>query len=260
MPHSQKRGSVMRRDLIIRLRLLDDAMPSAFRSYVRQIYRGLRQKLLRPRWGNLCRSGPFRDSSEPGYGTPIDHLYFAEFIDTNLDAIRGRVLEVGNRLWVDRAAAGQVTSVDVLDIDPNNLQATILGEPSDLLVLDQSSYDCVIMTRPVGYPSDPAVILETLWSALKPGGAILLSSPVIGPTNLENPDGWRFTTLGLQMLVERAIPAAQVSVCDFGSLATAIASIAGIPAEWVRKPALSWRDRRFPVVACARINRPAIGP
>ena len=260
MPAPLGLDSVMRTVLVSRLRLLDDAMPSPLRSLARRIYRGLRGIWLRPRWGNLCRSRPFSDFSEPGYGTPIDELFFAEFIDTNRDALRGRVLEIGSRTWADRAPAGRVTAVDIIDIDPDNLRATILADPSDPLVLDESSYDCVIMASPVGYPSDPAVVLKTLWAAVKPGGTILLSSPVIGPINIQDEGGWRLKAASLQMLVERALPDAQVSARDFGSLATAIASIASIPAERVRKAALSWRDERYPVVACARINRPATVP
>ena len=231
-------------------------MPLAVRTSARKAYRHLRRAWLRPRWGNLCRSRPFSDYWTQDPGTPIDILCTADFIDANVETLTGRILEVGTSTWADRAETSRVTSVDVIDMDPDNPRATILADPCDPVALGPSSYDCVIMSRPLPCHGGPAGALSAFWTALEPGGTILLSWPVIHSTCDPRAHQWRLTASEMRALAEKTLPDARTSVCDRGSLAMAIAMMAGITVEQMPERALLWQDTRFPVVACARIDKP----
>lgn len=249
-------------EFVDRLRLVDDALPPRLRTLSRSAYRGVNRLASTPRWGSFLRAAPFSDDDQREPGTPIDSFYVRAFVDANLDAVRGRVLAARDTELVDRSAVGRVSSVDVFDIDPYNVSAKILTDLCDPVAFDPASYDCIIVTQTIQRLADPALGLKVLWSALRPGGSILLSSPVVAPVDRAhgiNRDLWRYSSYGLQTLVRSVLPDAQCSACDFGSLATAIGFIAGIPKERMPQRALAWHDERVPVVACARLDRPLSG-
>ncbi len=245
-------------EFVDRLRLVDDAMPPRLRSLARAAYKGVNRIAESPRWGSFLRPNPFADGGA-GATTPIDQFYVGEFVASNRDAVRGRVLAARDTELVGRDWVGRVTSVDVFDIDPYNVTATILTDLCDPVAFDRASYDCIIMTQTIQRLADPALGLKVLWSALRPGGTLLLSSPVLGPVEPVhgiNEDRWRYSSSGLRNLVTSVLPDAQCSARAFGSLATAIGHIAGVPMERMPRRALAWHDERVPVVACARLDRP----
>lgn len=249
-------------EFVDRLRLVDDAMPPRLRTLARTAYRGVNRVAENPRWGSFLRAGPLSVGNHNGASTPIDQFYVSEFVDSNVDAVRGRVLAARNSVLVDRVSVSRVSSVDVFDIDPYNVSANILTDLCDPVAFDPASYDCIVMTQTIQRLADPELALKVLWQALRPGGTILLSSPVIGPVDPVhgiNQDLWRYSSNGLRSLVTSVLPDAQCSARDFGSLATAIGFLAGIPTEKMPRRALSWHDERTPVVACARLDRPLSG-
>ena len=65
-----------------------------------------------------------------GRGTPIDRYYIDRFLDSRADAIRGRVVEVGDRRYTERFGSG-VTKSDVLHVVEGSPEATIVADIAD---------------------------------------------------------------------------------------------------------------------------------
>ena len=116
------------------------------------------------------------------------------------------------------------------------------------------------MTQTLQLVRDIDTAVENIWSSLAPGGVALLSIPVLcridadaGPAG----DFWRFTPAGLHRFLRTHLPhEAEVSVEGHGNLVVAIAFLEGLAPQELDPNELQFEDPYFPVVACARIDRP----
>ena len=59
---------------------------------------------------------------------PVDRHYIDGFSKGHRADIRGRVLEVRDPLYTRRFGGDAVTAGDVVDIDPRNAAATLIGD------------------------------------------------------------------------------------------------------------------------------------
>src|SRR5665647_257801 len=83
------------------------------------------RRLLQPAWfGSLRRTSPLSNRWGIDRGKPIDRYYIEQFLQQQCKDIRGRVLEVGNRIYTDRFGS-DVDQIDVLDNIPENPHATL---------------------------------------------------------------------------------------------------------------------------------------
>ena len=95
---------------------------------------------------------------------------------------------------------------DVLDIDPGNTRATVIG---DLRVSRNScrieAYDCFILTQTLHLIDDMPAALENACRLLKPGGVLLVTLPSASMVATEYGAGnhWRVTEDGARALFER---------------------------------------------------------
>jgi hypothetical protein len=80
-------------------------------------------------------------------GTPVDRPYIEAHLAAHASDVRGRVLEVKDDEYARRYGGSRVTHVDVVDLDPSNPDATIVGDLDQPGVLDSDSYDCIILTQ-----------------------------------------------------------------------------------------------------------------
>jgi hypothetical protein len=98
----------------------------------------------RPRWGNLRRTAPFSDNWGWDRGTPIDRVYIERFLREHAEDVRGDVLEIGGRYYTEMLGDRRVARSDVLDIDPDNAAATIVGDLASEETLPPDWFDCSI--------------------------------------------------------------------------------------------------------------------
>src|SRR5206468_9330520 len=100
----------------------------------------------------------------------------------------------------------RVGNAHVLDIDPATAAATLvaaLDEPGSLPV---EAYDCFLFMQTLQFLAHPEVALANAWSALRPGGTLLLTVPAVSKVERELPDFWRVTPVGLLELLGSACP------------------------------------------------------
>jgi SAM-dependent methyltransferase len=239
--------------------------------------------------GRLRRVTPISPDFGLHRGTPVDRHYIDEFLARHGDAIRGRVLEVGERLYVREPGAfaarqagedlpplrGGVEQADVLDISPSNEQATVFADLNDPeAAVPEATFDCVLCTQTLQFIYDVPAAIRTLHRALKPGGALLITLPGIsqiaatevitspGITAVDYPDAdeglldyWRFTPASIAALVEPDF-GDRVTIESFGNVLSSVAFLHGLTAEDLRKKELAHRDPEYPLLLGVRAVRP----
>jgi hypothetical protein len=201
----------------------------------------------------FIRVRPYSARYGANRGKPVDRVYIERFLAQHATAIRGEVLEVNDDNYT--RMFGTDYNANVVDIRATNARATIiadLGEPGSL---PRERFDCVILTQTLQFLADPVAALTNLEASLVPGGVLLITVPALSRLDLADRDYWRWTSLGLETLCRQALPDAEVAVCAYGNAGTGAAFFVGLSAENVGKRVLGHDDPKFPVTACARVDK-----
>lgn len=211
----------------------------------------------RPRWGNLRRHRPFSDRYGYDRGTPVDRTYVHRCYESWRADITGAVLEVRDPEFTDRYGH-DVTSIDLIDVDPRNTRATIVADLTEPGAVPGERWDCVVLPQTVHLVTDPAAAVGNAYRALRPGGVLLVTAPCLARVDPDIPDGdrWRFPPAGLRLLVEGACPGADVDLVAHGNLVSTMAFLLGLATHELRPEDLDRRDGGYPLVAGARVRRP----
>jgi SAM-dependent methyltransferase len=205
---------------------------------------------LKPAWlGTLRRTTPL--SSVLGFdrGTPVDRYYIDRFLGSFSSEIRGRVLEIQDSGYTEQFGH-HVLRRDVLDINSDNKQATIVA---DLAAADQigaDSFDCIILTQTLQCIYDTPMAVHHTHRILRPGGVLLATVPTLGSMTSSRPleKYWRFTAPGCRKLFGKSFGSENVTVRGYGNILSAIALLTGIAAEELRARELGYNDEDFPVM------------
>lgn len=209
--------------------------------------------MTRARFGDLRRTEPL---SEWGAhrGKPVDRWYIERWLGEQAHLVRGHALEVKEDLYASRLGA---RSVDVLDIDPGNSHATVVGDLCAPSTLTPGTYDVAVVTQTLQLVPRPADAVRHLLAALRPGGSLLLTVPVL--SRLADPsDRWRWTPLGLRdLLTEAAPPGAEVTTVGLGNALAARAFLFGLAIPDLDEDVLARSDGDYPMVVGGRVSLPA---
>ena len=188
-------------------------------------------------------------------GTPIDRHYIERFLDEKRQYIRGACLEVQNADYTKRYGRN-ITSVDVLDIDPNNPKATLYGDLCHPDTVPSDAYDCVVMTQVFQYICDVDAAVRATARILKPGGTALVTLPALHKFELRAPHHWLFTTHSAKHLFTRHFPDSHVEVGCFGNALTGMAFWVGLAQEDLRRKHFDVHDPSFPCTVTVRATKP----
>ncbi len=224
------------------------------------------------RFGSLRRLTPISRTYGLDRGQPIDRYYIEHFLarhssmfDYAAGDIRGHVLEVGDRTYVDWAAregrTDGIQKVDILHADGSGLLTTIVGDLATGRNIPSDTFDCIICTQVLPVIYDVAGAVSTLYRALKPGGVALVTVPGITASCLPDRDlwgdYWRFTSLSARRLFETVFPAEQVSVEAYGNVLTAIGFLHGLAVKDLKRAELEPHDPDYELVVCVRAVKAA---
>ena len=189
-------------------------------------------------------------------GRIADRRYIEQFLADNADVIAGRCLEIQNANYVKRFGGDRVVSADVLDIDPTNPFATIVGDLHSLTEVKSGTFDCVVLTSVLQFLRDPLAALGEAHRILAPGGTALVTVPTLPPLDFgSGEDRWRFMPTGAREMHEAVFGAQNVSVVTFGNLVTAVARLTGLAEEDLPRRAFSFDDPIYPVVVGVRATK-----
>jgi SAM-dependent methyltransferase len=215
------------------------------------------QRVRHPAWlGTIRRTKPLSDHYGRDRGTPVDRYYIEQFLAAEHAAIRGRVLEVMNRDYTVRFGDA-VDSSDILDIDPGNADATIIGDLTAADAVPTGSFDCFILTQTLQYIYDLEAAVAHAHRILRPGGTLLCTVPVV--SRIDRPqlesEYWRLTAAACSRLFGDVFPSNNVAVRERGNVLAAVAFLVGMAAEELSTRDLERDDPFFPVLVTVRATK-----
>jgi SAM-dependent methyltransferase len=215
------------------------------------------QRVRHPAWlGTIRRTKPLSDHYGRDRGTPVDRYYIEEFLAAERAVIRGRVLEVLNRDYTVRFGSA-VESSEVLDIDPGNRDATVVGDLTAADGLPTDSFDCFILTQTLQYIYDLQAAVEQVHRALRPGGTLLCTVPSVSRIDRRElgSEYWRLTAASCSRLFGDAFSPDNVAVRARGNVLAAVAFLIGMAAEELSARELEKDDPFFPVIVTVRATK-----
>lgn len=217
--------------------------------------RCLRRGLPVPRWGNLRRVRPFSTYFGFDRGTPIDRYYLDRFLASHRDLIRGDVLEIQMKSYATRYGSdlGQVDSVDV---SPQFNATYTCDLAASGNVIPSASYDCFLLPNTLSYLRDLDGCLRHALRVVRPGGAVLATTAVLGQVDAGKGDVWRMSADGWRIAVDRVWPDCDVAITSYGNCLAATAAVLGLAVEELTPAELDVCDPRFPVLVGIRCRKP----
>jgi len=189
-------------------------------------------------------------------GKPIHRRYIDEFMHAHAQVIRGRVLEFQDPGYTRRFGGDRPTTIDVIDLDPENEWATMvvdLTQPNDL---PDGIFDCIVCVHVLHVVFEDVKFVAELYRLLAPGGALLVAVPTTSPIDPDWDELRRYTPSGLRCLLETAFPAERIEVVAFGNSLTAAAEMRGLAADELAPADIRRSDPQFAVEACAAAVKP----
>jgi hypothetical protein len=218
-------------------------------------FRRFLRRLRHPAWlGTLRRTTPLSSNWGRDRGTPIDRYYIAQFLAAHQADIRGRCLEVGDSRYMDLFGV-DVTQRDILDIDPENANATIIADLTSSDVIPSGTYDCFILNQTLQYIFDIESAVYHAYRILQPSGVLLAVVPSVSRINPKyGVDGeyWRFTEASCKQLFGKFFETSNIQVTPYGNLLTCMAFLAGMAKEELRERELEYNDPNYPLIITIR--------
>jgi SAM-dependent methyltransferase len=209
------------------------------------------------RWGDLARVAPFSRRWGFDRGLPIDRHYIRQFLEQNAADVHGRVLEVKDANYSKMFGADRIATIDVIDVDPQNTEATIVANLANASAVDGNRFDCFILTQTVHIIFDAAAAIREAARLLDDGGVLLCTIPAVSRVSdedggLDGGDYWRMTRAAVVRLFHGAFLQQDVHVATYGNVRTCAAFLYGLAAEELEAHDLSVHDPRFPLIHCIR--------
>jgi len=232
----------------------------------RGVMRWLRTLTQRPRvgsvdFGDLRRLQPISNDWGFDRGTPIDRFYIDRFLSAQAQAVRGRVLEIGNADMTRRYGGDRVTRSDVLLAADAGPPVTIVGDLTKGEGIPSASFDCAIITQTIQFIYDVHAVVQTLYRILAPDGVALVTVPGITRISRYDMDRWGqywcFTTRSAQLLFEEAFAPGNIRVAAYGNVLAATAFLHGIAAGELDADELLTLDPDFQTLIAVRAQKGA---
>jgi SAM-dependent methyltransferase len=241
--------------------LLKHYAPTPVRRLVRKYAPQFRRAVRPPTDGRFWSIQPLSKSYGFDRGVPVDRYYIEAFLERHADVVAGSVLEVESDDYTRRFGGSRVTHSTVLDIDPANERATLIGDLNEPGALPTREYDCVILTQTLQYVFHLTAAIRTLHDSLKPGGVLLLTLPAITRIPYEISGErwlWSFSQGVARKLVCEAFPREEVIIETYGNLLASTAFLHGLAVEDLPSPAeLDMKDLDFQVLITVFARRPS---
>jgi SAM-dependent methyltransferase len=203
---------------------------------------------------------PVCDSWGMTRGVPVDRYYVDAFLSRHAADIRGHVLEIGDAGYSRRFGGTHVSRTDVLDVDPNNMAATIISDLCNAPHIATDTFDCIILTQVLVLIPDLRAAIDTLVRILKSGGVILSTHPAISrvssvPREMET-WCWSIYPPSARWLFTRPdVDHRTLLVEGYGNLRTATAFLWGLAQEDLTESDFLQDDPRYPIITAVRASK-----
>ena len=206
-------------------------------------------------WGGARRQEPVSNMWGFDRGQPIDRYYIERFLANHALQIRGSCLEVKDPGYTQKFGGDRVSASDVLDINPANGHATIIGDLAHPETLGHSKYDCIILTQVLPHIYDFKSAFRNCFEALNPNGTLLLSVPAVVSYAPEPRDYWRITGDAMKEMISELDGCLDWKVTSYGNLMVSIGFLLGLASCELKPEELDYFDPRYPIVVTTFIKK-----
>jgi SAM-dependent methyltransferase len=189
-------------------------------------------------------------------GHAIDRYYIETFLERHREDVTGVCLEVHGKVYIDRFGH-DVARAEILDVDPDNKHATIVGDLRRLDAVRDDTFDCFVCTHTIHLIDDMDAAVAESYRILKPGGVLLATFPgAVGRLARRWDDHWRVLPKGAQFLFGKRFP--EVEVVAYGNVVSGLGVWMGKAAEELSPDELDFEDvdALHPVVVGVRAVKP----
>lgn len=184
-------------------------------------------------------------------GKPIHRAYIDEFFEAHGHRIGGRCMEFHDAGYLGGFSGGRATTIDVVDLDPDNPDATIVADLTKPNTLEAGRFDCIVCVHVLHLVYEADVFTRELHRLLAPGGTLFVAVPATSMIDPEWTEFRRWTGLGVRTLLEQFFAPEAVLVEAYGNSLAAAAEMRGLASDEIAPTELRARDDRFPVEVCA---------
>lgn len=242
------------------------ALPLPLREWLRSQQRRLRLQGVRygeVDFGSLDRLSPI----SPIFGKDrdllsIERYYIEAFLGEFRADVKGRCLELGDPLYINKFGGERVTRADVLHYVVGNPIATIVGDLTDAPHIPDDTFDCLIITQTLQMIWDVPAAIATLARILKPGGVVLMTTH--GISRVARREGvddwgeyWHLTSQSTRRLFETAFGKGQVDVQTYGNVLAAVGNLHGLGAGEIDQAKIDYHDPNYEIIIGARAVKAA---
>lgn len=199
---------------------------------------------------------PVDDSFGFSNGTPIDRYYIESFLKENSKLVKGTICEI-SELNYSKKFAQSGSNFELFDINPKNINATIIGDLQDPTTIPESVIDCFILTQTLNFIENTDLVIQSIFKILKPGGVCLLTVSGISQISSYDMtrwgDYWRFTDHSLNVVLNKYFKSRNILINTYGNLYAAKSFLDGECIENLDKEDLMVKDDKYQITICAKI-------
>ena len=209
--------------------------------------------------GDLKRTEPISRRFGGDRGTPVDRYYIENFLKTNAADVRGRVLEIGDRVYTERFGDDRVTRNDILDTPASdNERATIVADLASCPEVRGGRFDCIILTQTLHMIYNVKGVLASVERLLAPGGIVLATVPCISQIDAGSTSDcwfWYMTPRCARLFFEERFPGEQIDITSYGNVLAVTAFLHGLALEELDRSDMDVCDPQYPVITGVRATK-----
>ncbi|MEH2196031.1 MAG: methyltransferase domain-containing protein [Nostoc sp.] len=198
-------------------------------------------------WGDLKKPVPICQAFGLTRGTPVDRYYLSKFLKEIQTQIGGNILEIGGTPKdKDFYQINPGTSYQILNLEPGP-GVDIVGDAHDVSVVKPESFDSVIIFNVLEHCYAPWIVVENIYTWLKPGGKCFAMVPSAIRIHATPVDYWRPLPDAFAWMYKNF---SQHKLYVYGNPTTVIASYHGIAVEELTSEELDAYHPDYPVATC----------
>ncbi|MEH1795759.1 MULTISPECIES: class I SAM-dependent methyltransferase [unclassified Nostoc] len=198
-------------------------------------------------WGDLKKTVPICQAFGLTRGTPVDRYYLSKFLKEIQPQIGGNILEIGGTPKdKDFYQINQGASYQILNLEAGP-GVDIVGDAHDVSVIKPESFDSVIIFNVLEHCYAPWIVVENIFTWLKPGGKCFAMVPSAIRIHATPVDYWRPLPDAFVWMYKNF---SQHKLYVYGNPTTVIASYHGIAVEELTSEELDAYHPDYPVATC----------